>query len=232
MAILRVQHIYRHKNEIAKDVYVNTFHFQTPNANATPTLADAAVDIVDDFYNVAHDPALAGYAPGAICHFIAQATLVPKRDSYKVYDLSEPKPRAPMLEEERTPVQANDPNPSNIPAEVAVALSYSAAKGGGIPARRRGRIYLGPFLTKILSTTPQKDSRPGEDFLRIACKAGYALMNAATARGLTWVTYSPTNDAAYPIVEVSCDNAWDTQRRRGIKPSDRTSLSGFGGGEF
>jgi hypothetical protein len=40
-----------------------------------------------------------------------------------------------------------------------------------------------------------------------------------------WVVYSPTDDAYHEVANGWVDNAWDTQRRRGYKPTSRTTFT-------
>jgi hypothetical protein len=37
-----------------------------------------------------------------------------------------------------------------------------------------------------------------------------------------WVVYSPTNSNQYVAHDAWVDNAWDTQRRRGLPPNSRS----------
>jgi len=37
----------------------------------------------------------------------------------------------------------------------------------------------------------------------------------------TWVVYSTVDNAMYPVDNGWVDNSWDTQRRRGVKPTAR-----------
>jgi hypothetical protein len=106
---------------------------------------------------------------------------------------------------------ANQASPPSVgPREVACALSYRA---GPSRPRSRGRIYLGPISA----------AQVGNEYVPLAignqAKAlGLALLSIVTL-GAEWSLYSRTIQAFAGITNFSVDNAWDTQRSRGLPPT-------------
>lgn len=77
--------------------------------------------------------------------------------------------------------------------------------------------------------------RPWTDLVTAAAAVGTTLLAAgdASSGAWTWCIYSPTTETQtaslassfIPIVGGWVDNAWDTQRRRGLEPTTRTTWS-------
>jgi glycine cleavage system pyridoxal-binding protein P len=51
---------------------------------------------------------------------------------------------------------------------------------------------------------------------------GQSLGSAGNAGGTEWLMFSPTDNVTRKIESISCDNEWDTQRRRGLRATLRT----------
>lgn len=118
-------------------------------------------------------------------------------------------------------------------------------------AQRRGRVFFGPIQpASEIDEATTHISRPDATLIDYLLAAHFGLMGTGTAND--WVVYSrpfegraavtaearkaaggplkalPALPArpgqAYIIDQVSCDNAWDTQRRRGERATARTVL--------
>lgn len=98
------------------------------------------------------------------------------------------------------------------PQEVALCLSYSATDDEAGTPRRRGRIYLPVFENAF---------RPTATLLDKVLDLGEALAQVGSASNTTWKLRSATENATFKIESISCDDSWDTQRRRGLKPTAR-----------
>lgn len=215
---LRVQHSFQGASGVAKDQYVNTFHFVGPIVTGSnfPALAEK----VRHFYAVA-----APLATKPIEQWMA-----PMSDfagaRVKMYDTDDPPHTGPVYEETYTP-GTHGQTGENLPSEVAVCLSYAAVPEVGIPiARQRGRIYIGPLAATTLSPAPQSTiSRPSLDFRTDLVKAARELYEQALGLFYGWVVHSETAGEDWAIARWWCDDAWDTQRRRGDAPSSRVSSS-------
>lgn len=104
------------------------------------------------------------------------------------------------------------------PTEVALCLSYATVTNwDATTARRRGRIFLGP-ITAAFTNVP----RPGATLIDATLALGQALYDVGPANEGSWQIYSTTDAVATDIASISVDNAWDTQRRRGLVPTART----------
>lgn len=145
----------------------------------------------------------------------------------KGYLMEDPLPRSP--DETRT-FGFSASTTETLPAEVALVMSFKAApESGSSPARRRGRVYLGPF-----GVGGTEEGRPASTLISAVATAGGELLAASNASiNFKWVVYSPRTNASEPlansffdVVEGWIDDAWDTQRRRGWDPSTRTTFDG------
>lgn len=118
-----------------------------------------------------------------------------------------------------------------LPSEAAVAMSF-AGNLVGVPeeslgglirpaARRRGRLFLGPWNAGQVASDPSSGRPIVEATLRTAILTNYAsLINSVNGAGqdagkVRHVVYSRASGLVFPVQEVSVDDAFDTQRRRG-----------------
>lgn len=114
------------------------------------------------------------------------------------------------------------PAGSAFPDEVAVCLSFQGGRQAGFPqARRRGRVYLGPF-----DATINAGNRPVAGFLTAAANAATTMSTAinAISAASEWVVWSEADQQGVTIVDGWLDNAFDTQRRRGVQANSRTTF--------
>lgn len=109
-----------------------------------------------------------------------------------------------------------------LPPEVALCTSIAAAAPGGtVPARRRGRVYLGPF--SVLGAAAS--GRPNATLVDVVAEATNRLATRLVTEGATLAVWSRTDAAMYPVTRGWVDDEWDTVRSRGREASDRTSWS-------
>ncbi len=140
------------------------------------------------------------------------------RVEVKVYNLEDPQPRMP-----RAAVTGNVTMTNHGVREVCLCLSFS---DGTNSRRKRGRIYMGPFAPDQLHEVPGTTIRSAVHTLADRM-AGIGGIN------VDWCVFSPTEFAAsqqlgaamVPVQKSWVDDAWDTQRRRGIPPSTRLEKS-------
>jgi len=139
----------------------------------------------------------------------------------KWYDLPGLKPNYPW----RTSTLnfGTAPSTDPMPAEVALVLSFQGAKASGFPQRRRrGRIYLG-----TVAATKTAAGRPAAAMVTaMAAAAGTFKANVAAISGDTvWAVWSGADNAHVEITNGWIDNSWDTQRRRGLDTTARTTFA-------
>lgn len=197
---------------IPKDFITNTWHFFR-TAAAPITDYDNVRDILEDFYATAPS---GGGSP--LTSYYAASLGGPA--VVKAYNIEDPIPRAPVYESTFTfnPIGTNQ-----LPAEVALVMSFQAPRSSGVPqSRRRNRVYLGPFGTNAGSSS----GRPDSTVITQVTRAGADMIDASAASATwNWVVYSGTSGAFNDVTSGWVDNAWDTQRRRGLAPSSRTTFS-------
>lgn len=209
MAIYRFQLTMPMDTALPADAITNTWYFSNP---AAPVITDYdnVRDMLKDFYT--HAPSAGG---SALTTYLSDSLASPV--SVKAYNLSDSAPRAPRYTSTFTWAPAGA---SQIPAENAIVLSYQAAQTSGVPqSRRRGRVYLGTWATSALNVGNGRVNATVQ--LQIA-RAAHDLRAAALASATwEWVQWSPTTQEATTVDNGWVDDAWDTQRRRGVKATNR-----------
>lgn len=210
---LRTQAVIPYDSGLPGDVTVNTFHFFYNGAGSAVDAATAIESKLQTFYG-----ALQAYWPSMVGLTI----------TYKTYDLAEPEPREPVKETTFAIV----PGASDaLPHEVAACLSFAADPVSGIePASLRGRIFFGPIANQSDVLVP--DGRMDPIFQDVLRDAGAELVNPG-AGNIYLSIYSRTRDeAGQPLANSYArvthgwvDNAFDTQRRRGLEATNRLTFT-------
>lgn len=144
----------------------------------------------------------------------------------KTFDLDQPEPRQPLVDQIKpiSPPGAGAP----LPHELAVVLSFHSAFTSGIaPARRRGRVYLGPLLVADIDTTAADPRVTSAVRSTITGAASVLMLRTGHAtEGWFWRTRSsfPASNSVPQVVAGYVDNALDVQRRRGTVSTGRTTF--------
>jgi len=237
MAYARCNVIYHKESALPEDECVNTYHFLTDDgAVLTPTTAS---QIAGKLAAALYDAAGGGFP---LHYFMSSEVSRVNLPTIKVYDVDGGSPRA---EETMAGLQAAG-SATAIPSEAALCLSYHAdltdlleyaaddddadANPERIRARARGRIFWGPVATNGIMGSP---SRPSNDLRNALVDLGNRLLafnDAPLANGTvaSWGVYSREAGVMTVATGGWVDNQWDTQRRRGVKASVRTT---FGTGQ-
>ena len=207
---------------------MNTIYFSTP-APVDQAVLTQCTTAFRNFWEAAHAPAL--LTVGEFISSTARGT----GSSVKIYNMGDLIPR-PVIHEQPFVLSGTPIGTKQLPNEVAVCLTFKAAQLPGVRAQStRGRIYVGPLMEGALSA-PVEDahSRPTGALVDAMLQGGIALKAGLASAGATWVIASRTLGRYFEVANVSVDNAWDTQRRRGIAPSLRlaapVTVVGGGGG--
>lgn len=197
-------------SELPEDVIVNTWHFEGSGSD----FANVG-DMLDDFYSVT--PTGAAFSVSS-CF---PDDSVSGNFTIRAYNMDEPEPRPPVYESSR--VFPSLSSGDALPTEVALVMSYHAQLVAGVPAARlRGRVYLGPFSESVNTA-----GMPSTGLMPVIAAAGRDLIQASNASvSWDWVQHSPTTGNSSLVVGGWCDNAWDTQRRRGRATTSRTTFTG------
>lgn len=213
MTVLRAQ-IRWESTRDAEDDMMNVFHFQG-QANEP----DNAADMIEDFFTV---PA----GTDAVTDVMSGQSLTGDYE-IKVYDLAEPKPRAPIYVRDGSVELAQS---DALPPEIACCLSYRSEYTSGVnPQRRRGRLYIGGLqVTDVLHSSGMLATGV---MTTLVLQAEEMLAASQASVNLDWVVFSPSSvvggdpeTGAFPVIGGWVDNAPDVQRRRGVDPAARMSF--------
>jgi len=202
MPDIRAQVIIKTTSGVSDDFVTNTWAFHVNDqVDNTPDVADA----LWAFYN-----AFETYYP---------ATIAQNGHEIKFYELPGLTPNYPFYETTRNFTGA--PTGTTLPSEVSLVCSFQADRISGFPqSRRRGRIYFGP-----LDEALNNNGRPTDAARTAFCAQMENLFDAVIAveAGCYWGVWSSTDGSISPVVNGWVDNAWDTQRRRGVSSTARTT---------
>lgn len=226
MGVYVVQHAFQGTSGLPEDRFVNTFHVVPATTDLTSGQLESLATATKEFFKPAASSGLSAYYSNRVLGI---------GRTVRIYDLADTKPRAPIYEFTDSAVPWTSQASNSIPNEVALCLSYEAPQVSGTPqARRRGRIYLGPFNTGTFSGNSYTDEcRPVTAVMTAMLAAAQVYWDACAAAGAAWCVYSPSNDtgqnggagSAAIITSISVDNSFDTQRRRGVGPTVKTTQS-------
>lgn len=196
------------------DVVQNTFHFLwdasgQPGSTAKTALANRVKNLFDNIYTSTSAYPLANYAR-------------PLNTRIKMYDLSDPIPRVPIFDDNVPLGSTTQITATVMPPEVALCISVKAAPVSGVPlASLRGRFFLGAISDTMAAGVLNNQSRPIAAFMTRCLNACSTLAGLSSPGDFIWVVYSKKRGDWHQIVAGWVDNAWDTQRRRGMPASIR-----------
>lgn len=227
---------------LVENAVQNVLHFRDTVGGQSTTELDTPLS---NFFNLALaspvEVPIAGYLSGELSRAANAVTV----DYYNV-PLTAGPVGAPIRSSAFT-LGAMSGSAKSLPSEVSCCLSLDATLlpietepesiPGGAPgpagdthprARRRGRIYLGPLNDTATNATGGGTSaiRPSSAFRSsVTRSAKENLAAAVTSAGWIWAVFSPTAWAMGTIHHVWVDDAFDTQRRRGVAATARTTLA-------
>lgn len=199
----QVQIILKTTSGVSADFVTNTWSILADDVSA---LEDAGIAI-RAFYNGTGD---------RFSNLLSQTG-----HTLKAYDRADPEPRAPVLEFDwnLTPTPSGSP----LPPEVSLCVSFQGDKESGVSqARKRGRIYF-PMIS---ATQLDTNGRPTAAFITdLATNAGTLLAASDAAVDWKWHVFSSVTGDSFRVTNGWVDNEWDIQRRRGRKPTSRTTFT-------
>jgi len=206
-------------NGLPEDACVNTFAFESDAV--TPVVGAVAVaNRLVQFYNTLHGagPPTNTTVSGCIATSISRAVAGAR---INVYNLGNPISLplgSPILSSPWTVGEIGD---EEVISEAAVCLSYHAdltdipeEVGTTRPrARRRGRLYIGPIRSSLVTELDGSERRrPNAFLMNTWTEAGRFLAIGADPR---WMVWSREDNVLRKVTGGFVDNAFDTQRRRG-----------------
>jgi hypothetical protein len=209
MAILRAQAIFPMFTGIPRDVITNTMHFSWDESGTFAAAATEVAARLTTFFNGVYDGA-----------YHANYVVWPS-GTVEVTNLDDPTPRIPEV---RPLVVTGSPGNSTLPTECAVVMTYAAAETGGVIRQRLyNRIYIGGLMQTAMSagTVASFPTIVGVFRDRVSNAANALLLENDAL--LQWIQFSPTAGVARAITRGWVDNSPDTQRRRSVDASARTT---------
>lgn len=223
----RVQVIIPHDNGLPEDAVINTWHYSIAGSGDRAVLASDFEAQLDAFYT--------GWVTTMASSAMDWTQIVTKH-----YDFLEDQPRLPFYEGTITP-GAPTASLGDWPAEVSVCLSMQGLSESGVNMRRRrGRVYLGPFAGGASDwplfpnayadqiATAADSAFFGTGVAQLSIYSPYTHHGVAVGDKLTKEMPEIPDflPASFNEAErVWCDNAWDTQRRRGLKATYRKTFN-------
>jgi hypothetical protein len=139
----------------------------------------------------------------------------PRPVNVKMYDLQGTKPIYPAGAGSKNPAS---PTPgATIPRELAVCLSFY---GEHNRPRNRGRLYI-PWCCMTTSSA-SLENRPSVS-TRTAVGSFAPVFANAGGLDVQWIVWSRANQAATQVQNWFVDDEWDIIRKRGLRPSARTT---------
>lgn len=211
MAVLRAQVVFPFFTNLPSDVVTNTFHFFSGELTPFTEVADYLTPRLAAFYETC-------FPNGTMAPYMR-----PDNAVVRWYEITEPAPHVPYdvaLDADITPASTN-----TLPTEVAMVLSFQGDPVNGIPqASRRGRIYIGGLSNAFM------ESADDTAFPTFSATRINAVVTAATTNlldlqdeDLAWIVWSPTRAQQAEITHGWVDNSPDTQRRRSVDATQRTT---------
>ncbi len=209
MAVYRFQQIFDMDTAIPADAITNTTHWR--HTTGQPQDFDNIRDMLRDFWTVQPTGGSA-----RMDSYLAQEIQPTVR--VKAWHLDDPLPRVPVYESTFTVTPSTGSDA--LPHEVALCLSFQAERESGTSqARRRNRIFLGPFS----ESASAGNGAPATALVSNCIRAARSMLAAAdNSASWNWCGWSQTDQDYFDLTNGWVDNAWDTQRRRGLSPTTRS----------
>lgn len=239
-----------HINGQQEDAVVLQFALSHPNAFLSGADVTVVKTACENFLNFEHNvpSSASNFAVGEWIGKSMSRAAAPLFSLY-TFDLNDssglngqPLLGAPQSMSNMALLIAPDSASPGLPQEVALCLSYRAdivgvleeTSDGADPgtardrprSRRRGRTYIGPLTTTTISVSDD-NTRPKvevRETLTMAAAKFAADLNAASVN-IDWGVWSRVDRLVRPVTLAWVDDAFDTQRRRGLAASTRLEVA-------
>lgn len=212
----RAMVILQGSSSLPEDRFITTWCFRSLGAFAIAAVQARITALLTDFWLT---PVGAGSSVDA--YIGPQASRAAGASKIVTYDLGEATPRTPHTATFTLGPPLGGTGGVGFPAEVACCLSLRTAHLG---PRGLGRVYIGPLAVGAAFAGAFNESRPTPAF-RTALGAAAARMRTdagTTAVPMEWGVLSGADGIEYEVLGGWVDDAWDTQRRRGLVATGRT----------
>lgn len=230
--MLQVSALFPYQTNLPGDVAVNVWHFRTVDPEPSAGEITTAVTSLLDFYYEPMPTGSLGTIAQRMAPWILFGTGTTRFRVVGVNPATGAELGSPIFVN-YAPPSFPAPTAENLPLEVAVCLSFKGYYSEGsvaTRAQRRGRVFIGPLgLTAAELGAITAPPKPGLGITTLLREKAIALRdNAQTGAGTggasaPWVIWSRTSGDQHNVVGGWIDNAFDTQRRRGNAPTQRTT---------
>lgn len=211
MARISAQVILRPTSGIAKDFVTNVYHFDInePSIPGDTNLKDFVENRVGGARRVVRGPEARSRA--ALADWPSHQVRGHRRATTPV-----PVPRGHVRLRHRCAADF-------LPAECCIVSSFEASQVAGIrQSSRRGRVFIGPLNTGALTPSSGRVADTTRGRIATAFADFKAKDDDVGLSGWVWTIYSPTLGVMSKVNSGHVDNAFDTQRRRGVSSSFRS----------
>jgi hypothetical protein len=134
-----------------------------------------------------------------------------RQQTIKLYEIGQPEPNRPKA----THVLHTNQSPEgSVPREVALCLSFH---GGKNTKRERGRLYLPVWA---VTNSASIGVRPVQATIDKCAELPAVFANLGGAN-VDWIIWSTMDNKAVQVTDWYVDDEWDTQRRRGLRSTQR-----------
>lgn len=222
MALYRATLVLPYLSGLPEDVATNTAWF----ASTEPDAPGFDMSEITARWKAAVDSMHLGAGPISGANSAWASSLAGSEGHVSILRMVEPTPRDPYVFPCTFTARTSG---SNLPSEVSLCGSFRAVNISGVPnARRRGRLYIGPFSSAALNASGV--SRPNSSLEAAVERFIEALSTPVLEDGeaITHRVYSSLETSSWPEgAEVNTgwvDNEWDTQRRRGNRSTGRNTF--------
>src|SRR5215211_3069161 len=205
---VRAQVVLQSTTGLPEDRFVQTFAFGAQDAG-TPT--DGELDTLAARLEAVYTTAASGSTAKLEDFFPPYTTA-----TINLYLMGDTPPREPnSYEFDVSPGASN-----GYPAEVALCLSHYSTRN--LPSFR-GRTYFGPFGTggSTASGFAEGDIRPSANLQTVLLQVWERLSDPVVTDNLPLAICSQVDGVLRLSTNAWVDNAWDTQRRRGVRATSR-----------
>lgn len=226
MGVAHVTVTLAHTSNLPRDAVVNSFTFITPAVPISVADVDNIEAALNKFYGGVHltqSQTLGSYLGAQL-----NRAVLPMMRTYDITDAQNGQDAgSPIDLREMDPLPGTG-DPDVLPSEVALALSFHSAfnedlefgPGSRPRARDRGRIFLGPLRQNVCVVGTANRAVPQGAFQSNVLLAAQGLRDDIDT---SWSTWSRIAGKVQPVTVVSVDDAFDTVRRRGERPTAKIS---------
>lgn len=208
---MRAQVILPYDSGLPRDVAVNTWHFFSDTETDDQQACDDVTVALQGFYD-----AISGWL----------STFINPVWRIRYYTSGVDFSSLPFNRED-APTPLTISVATSLPLEVSICSSYAASVGGTgttNAAQRRGRHYIGPLNTGASSSGTNQPARPTTAMIDDVSAAAHDVIDSLSTSSMNWVVLSRATGGAFSMVDHGwVDNEFDTQRRRGVESTARTS---------